>query len=452
MRRTTDGFATETSAARAASRPPEAATSTGTPPAVRGPATPPPPGPPRPTRPRSPRRSVPAIAALAFLMTACTAGPAPTPSSTPSPERSPSAAPTPAPAPPVAMLPDGPVSEIARGLDAPWSVLRLPDGGVLVSERDSARIVEIGADGTVREVALVPGVAAAGEGGLLGLALQPADGATANDASGTDATGGTGDAAATPAQVYAYFTGADDNRIVRMPLTGSAGSLALGTPETVFAGIPKASNHNGGRIAFGPDGMLYVTTGDAGQRDAAQDPASLAGKILRLTPDGVPAPDNPFGTAAWSIGHRNPQGLAWDASGTLWAAEFGQNTWDELNRIERGANFGWPIVEGQAGDPRFTDPVVQWPTTEASPSGLAIVGDTIVLAALRGERVWTVYPASAPAAPIVQPWFVGDFGRIRDVIPGPGDELWFLTNNTDGRGSPAEGDDRLLRVPISPVP
>jgi glucose/arabinose dehydrogenase len=387
------------------------------------------------------RASALATTALAFVLTACTAGPTPTPTATPTPEPSPAetAEPTPTPTPPpAALLPNGPVSEIARGLDAPWSILRLPDGGVLVSERDTARIVEIGADGSVREVALVPDVAPSGEGGLLGLALREGDAPGAN--------------AGVPDQVYVYYTAAGDNRIVRMPLTGAAGSLALGAPELVFAGIPKASNHNGGRIAFGPDGMLYVTAGDAGQRDAAQDPASLAGKILRLTPDGAAAPGNPFGTAAWSIGHRNPQGLAWDAAGGLWAAEFGQNTWDELNRIERGANYGWPIVEGQAGDPRFSDPVVQWPTSEASPSGLAIVGDTLVLAALRGERVWTVYPASAPAAPVVQPWFAGEFGRIRDVVPGPEGELWFLTNNTDGRGTPAEGDDRLLRVPISPVP
>lgn len=386
-------------------------------------------------RPRSARRVLLAPgAALALALTACTVAPAPTPSATPTPAPAPTATPTATPDPlPAAVLPDGPVTPIATGLDAPWSVLRLPNGGVLVSERDQADIVEVGADGAVRTVTHLTEVVPGGEGGLLGLAWREGDGGR-------------------PDQVYAYFTAAGDNRIVRMPLTGDPGALTLGAPEPVFSGIPKASNHNGGRIAFGPDGMLYVTAGDAGQRDAAQDPASLAGKILRLTPDGAPAPDNPFGTAAWSIGHRNPQGIAWDATGQLWAAEFGQNTWDELNRIDRGANFGWPVVEGQAGDARFTDPVVQWPTSEASPSGLAVIGDTLVLAALRGERVWTVYPAAAGGAPVAQPWFAGEFGRIRDVVPGPAGELWFVTNNTDGRGSPAEGDDRLLRVPTSPLP
>jgi glucose/arabinose dehydrogenase len=375
------------------------------------------------------------LALTAATLAACTGGVAPTPSATPTPgppSATPSTPPSPAP-PPEALVPSGAVAELATGLDAPWSVLRLPSGGVLVSERDLARIVEVGADGSVREVTAVPDVVPAGEGGLLGLAFRAGDGER-------------------PDQVYAYFTAAEDNRIVRMPLSGEPGALALGAPEVVVSGIPKASNHNGGRIAFGPDGFLYATAGDAGQREAAQDPASLAGKILRLTPDGAPAPGNPFGTAAWSIGHRNPQGLAWDADGRLWAAEFGQNTWDELNRIDRGANYGWPVVEGQAGDPRFSDPVAQWSTAEASPSGLAVVGDTLVLAALRGERMWTVHPATAGGELTVQPWFVGGFGRVRDVVAGPDGDLWALTNNTDGRGTPRDGDDRLLRVQLTAAP
>ncbi|WP_350349119.1 PQQ-dependent sugar dehydrogenase [Agromyces sp. G08B096] len=398
---------------------------------------------------RRTRRTPPALAAasalpLLALLAACVAGgPDATPTAAPTePETSAPATTTPVtPSPaPVALAPDGAVAELAAGLDAPWSILRLPDGGALVSERDSARILEV-TGGTARAVLQVPGVAPGGEGGLLGLAFRPGDGSQ-------------------EAAVYAYFTSEADNRIVRMPLSGGPGSYTLGSPEPVLTGIPKAGNHNGGRIAFGPDGFLYATTGDAGQREAAQDPASLAGKILRMTPDGAPAPGNPFGTHAYSIGHRNPQGLAWDADGRLWAAEFGQNTWDELNLVTRGGNYGWPIVEGQAGDARFTDPVVQWPTSEASPSGLAIVGDTAVLAALRGERLWTVAPLSgvAPAGgraavtPVATPWFAGEFGRIRDVVPGPEGELWFLTNNTDGRGSPAAGDDRMLRVGLRPLP
>ena len=386
---------------------------------------------------RAPVRRAASVAAiavgfvLAAVLAACTQAPAPTP--TPLPPPSTSAPPTPAtptPPPPV-LLPSGGPEAIASGLDAPWSILRLPTGGVLVSERDSGDIVEVLGDGSLRVAATVPGVAAGGEGGLLGLAVHAGDGRD-------------------PAYVYAYFTAASDNRIVRMPLTGAPGSLGLGAPEEVLTGIPKAGNHNGGRLAFGPDGFLYATSGDAGNRDAAQDVASLSGKILRMTPEGQPAPGNPFGNHTWSFGHRNPQGLAWDAAGGMWAAEFGQNTWDELNRIERGANYGWPIVEGRAGDARFIDPVVQWATDEASPSGLAIVGDTLFLAALRGERLWSVAPATAGGDPVATAWFAGELGRLRDVVAGPDGELWFISNNTDGRGSPGRDDDRLYRVPLAP--
>ncbi|MFD6053905.1 PQQ-dependent sugar dehydrogenase [Agromyces sp. NPDC060279] len=340
-----------------------------------------------------------------------------------------SPAPSPPPAPPPVLRPDGTVRELATGLDAPWSVVALPNGAVLVSERDLARIVEVLPGGGTRVVAEVPGVAPGGEGGLLGLAQLPGDGER-------------------EASLYAMFTGTDDNRIVRMPVTGDPGAIALGAAEPVLTGIPKAGNHNGGRLAFGPDGFLYATTGDAGLREAARDRGSLAGKILRMTPDGAPAPGNPFGTHVWSLGHRNPQGIAWDASGRLWAAEFGQNTWDELNLIEAGGDYGWPVVEGIAGDPAFVDPVLQWPTSEASPSGLAAAGDALFLAALRGERLWAIAPASA-AAPTAEAWFAGEHGRLRDVVAAPGGGLWVLTNNTDGRGEPHAGDDRLLLVGLT---
>ncbi|MUN07664.1 PQQ-dependent sugar dehydrogenase [Agromyces luteolus] len=336
---------------------------------------------------------------------------------------------TPAVSAPPVLRPVGEPETLASGLEAPWSILRLPDGGVLVSERDRGRIVEVLADGRLREVAVLPDVVAGGEGGLLGLAFLPGDGADA-------------------ASVFAYFSTDADNRIVRMPLTGQPGELGLGDPETVLDGIPRGGRHNGGRLAVGPDGFLYATTGDAGSRELSQDPDSLAGKILRMTPDGDPAPGNPSGSLVWSLGHRNPQGIAWDAAGGMWAAEFGQNTWDELNRIEPGGNYGWPVVEGRAGDDRFRDPAVQWPTSEASPSGIAIVGDTIVLAALRGERLWFASPAlTSPTE--VDDAFAGELGRLRDVVPGPDGELWALTGNTDGRGSPRDGDDRLLRIRLA---
>lgn len=315
--------------------------------------------------------------------------------------------------------------DVATGFAAPWSIARVSETETLVSQRDDGRILRVAADGSTSEVGVVPGVVPGGEGGLLGLAYLEADG---------------------EAWLYAYLTAADDNRIVRMPHDHGV----LGEPEVVLSGIAKAGNHNGGRIAFGPDGMLYATTGDAAVPDRAQDPASLNGKILRMTPEGAVPADNPTaGSLVYSLGHRNPQGIAWDDAGRLWAAEFGQNTWDEFNRIEPGANYGWPIVEGAVGDDRFVDPVLQWATTEASPSGLAFVRGVFFLAALRGERLWAIHLADDGTASAT-PWFVGEFGRIRDVTAGPDGSLWFLSNNTDGRGEPREGDDRLMQVALVP--
>lgn len=329
------------------------------------------------------------------------------------------------------LLPVHPVGDpvvIASGLDAPWSILRLP-AGTLISERDTALVRELLPDGSLRDAAEVPGVRPGGEGGLLGLAFL-ADAA---------APGGTG-------WVYAYFTAADDNEIVRMPLSGTPGGLGLGSAEPVLSGIPKAGNHDGGRLGFGPDGLLYATAGDAGNTANAQDLGSLGGKILRMTPTGQVPAGNPFGTLVYSFGHRNPQGIAWDSRGRLWASEFGQNTWDELNLIVPGGNYGWPVVEGAAGNPDYRDPAEQWRTSEASPSGLAIVNDTLFLAALRGERIWRIDPSTGETSA----WFVNSFGRLRDVVSGPDGTLWFVSNNTDGRGDPSPGDDRLYQVRVAP--
>ncbi|WP_241988455.1 sorbosone dehydrogenase family protein [Cryobacterium sp. TMT1-3] len=322
---------------------------------------------------------------------------------------------------------------MASGLAAPWSILPLPDGATLISERDTTRVREFLPDGSLREAGSIAAARPGGEGGLLGLAFLP----------DTSAPGGAG-------WVYAYFTTASDNRIERMPLAGSPGSHTLGAPTLVLDSIPRAGNHNGGRIAFGPDGLLYASVGDAGNTATAQDTGSLGGKILRLTPTGAVPEGNPFGTLVYSFGHRNPQGLAWDSRGQLWASEFGQNTWDELNRIVPGGNYGWPLVEGQAGDPAYVDPEQQWSTDQASPSGIAIVNDTIFMASLRGERLWSIPITAASSTDTPTEWFVNSYGRLRDVVPGPADTLWFVSNNTDGRGSPAAGDDRLYQVQVAP--
>jgi glucose/arabinose dehydrogenase len=169
---------------------------------------------------------------------------------------------------------------------------------------------------------------------------------------------------------------------------------------------------------------------------------------LRVTPDGKPAPGNPTGSPVWTYGHRNVQGVAWDSQGRMWADEFGQETWDELNLIKPGANYGWPIAEGKAGKAGLADPVVQWRPSEASPSGIAIAAGSVWVAALRGARLWQV-PLTADGVGTPKQWFVGEFGRLRTVAAAADGSLWLVTSNTDGRGSPRGGDDRIVRIVLS---
>ncbi|WP_425839146.1 PQQ-dependent sugar dehydrogenase [Microbacterium sp. PA5] len=362
-----------------------------------------------------------ALLAGALLLSGCGAepsSPAPTSPASASPAPA-SASPTPTPTASPVALPEE-AETFASGLDAPWSIAWTADGTPLVSERDTGRILELDAEGDAREVGVVAGVNHGTEGGLLGLAVHEGD-------------------------LFVYFTADDGNRVVRYDLRGTAGSLALGERTTILEELPYSPVHNAGRIAFGPDGKLYVPVGDARNPSAAQDPDVRRGKILRVEADGSVPADNPTpGSPVYSLGHRNVQGLVWDADGTLYASEFGQNAWDELNVIEPGGNYGWPLVEGTGGEGRgFIDPIATWPTEDASPSGIALAGDTLLIANLRGE----VLRAVSTADPGVQrEYYAGELGRLRDVAIGPDGAVWFLTNNTDGRGDPREGDDRILRV------
>ncbi len=314
---------------------------------------------------------------------------------------------------------------IATELNAPWSVAFLPDGSALVTERDKATVVRLTPqpDGTWQsdQVGQVPGVDNDGEGGLMGLAVS-------------------GD------QVYMYWSTSEDNRVGVATWDGTS----LSEPTVILDGIPHAGFHNGGRIALAADGTLYVSTGDAGVVELAQDPDSLAGKILRINPDGSAPEDNPTaGSLVYSLGHRNVQGLAFDAEGRLWATEFGSADVDELNVIVPAGNYGWPAHEGTAGEPGFIDPVAAWsPTSVASPSGLAIAGGSAWVAALRGQSLWQV-PLDGESAGIPIPHLAGELGRLRDVVVAPDGSLWVVTNNTDGRGSPQPDDDRIVRIVVA---
>ncbi|MEZ3180246.1 PQQ-dependent sugar dehydrogenase [Streptomyces pimonensis] len=324
------------------------------------------------------------------------------------------------------------VRTVTTGLSSPWGLAPLADGDLLVSSRDEATITRVdGRTGEKTEVGEVPGVSPSGEGGLLGIALSPDY--------------------ASDRMIYAYFTSASDNRIVRMVHDeGKPAGEQLGAPDTVFRGIPKGEIHNGGRIAFGPDRMLYAGTGESGDTGLSQDKESLGGKILRLTPEGEPAPGNPFpDSAVYSYGHRNVQGLAWDRKQRLFASEFGQNTWDELNAIRPGDNYGWPEAEGESDDGGFHDPVHQWSTDEASPSGIAHAEGSVWMAGLRGERLWRIPLKGTETSADPQAFLEGEYGRLRTVAAAGDGRLWLVTSNMDGRGNPKEGDDRILELQVS---
>ncbi|MGH8893364.1 MAG: PQQ-dependent sugar dehydrogenase, partial [Actinomycetes bacterium] len=293
-----------------------------------------------------------------------------------------------------------------------------------VGERNSGDIHVVKRRGGRRRVGSLkvfsqPGV---GEGGLLGLALHPDF--------------------PTNRLVYAYLSTRDDNRIVRMRYAGGE----VGKREVILAGIPRNVHHNGGGLAFGPGGLLFASTGDGEDGDRAQNPRSLGGKVLRLTPEGDVPADNPFGNFTWSLGHRNVEGIAFDARGTLWASEFGEKEADELNRIEPGANYGWPRVEGGDGSGGYRDPLAEWsPTSTCSPAGIAVANGRAWLGALRGECIFSVR-LRGPDSGKIRRHFAGRFGRIRQVAKAPDGSLWITTSNRDGRGSPGPDDDKVIRV------
>ncbi|MFJ9850049.1 PQQ-dependent sugar dehydrogenase [Streptomyces sp. NPDC101150] len=325
---------------------------------------------------------------------------------------------------------------LTTGLKSPWGVAVLPGGDLLVASRDTGKIVRVSADdGKTTELGSVPGVDPGGEGGLLGIAVSPSFGVDR--------------------QVYAYFTTASDNRIARMIYDEKRRpGDQLGAPDTILRGIPKGQIHNGGRIAFGPDKMLYAGTGETGDTGLAQDKTSLGGKVLRMTPDGQPAHGNPSAdSVVYDYGHRNVQGLAWDDDKRLWASEFGQDTWDELNLIEPGKNYGWPQEEGKAKGGKagsgFVDPVEEWKTKDASPSGIAYAKGSIWMASLRGERLWRIALDGTKPVAAPQAFLKGTYGRLRTVVAAGDGSLWLVTSNTDGRGKPRKGDDRILRLKVS---
>jgi glucose/arabinose dehydrogenase len=321
--------------------------------------------------------------------------------------------------------------DIAK-VDLGWSVAFLPDGSgsALVTERDRFELLLVTSTGAKTTLGKVPGaVTTTGEGGLLGLALSPNF--------------------STDHWVYLYHTAANDNRIVRMKYENGA----LGTTsEPVLTGLAKNRYHNGGRLRFGPDGKLYATVGDAKNSGNSQNRGSLNGKILRMNADGTAPSDNPFfsegGNAryVYSLGHRNPQGLAWDSRGQLWAAEFGENSQDELNLIQKGGNYGWPACEGTIGDcGGYIAPKRTWSTSQAGPSGVEIVNDWIYIAGVTGRQLWvTQINAAGNGVGTPQAVFSGRWGRLRSVTKTPDGGLWVTSTNDDMNGGTPSGIDNVI--------
>ncbi|WP_405663085.1 PQQ-dependent sugar dehydrogenase [Streptomyces sp. RK9] len=321
------------------------------------------------------------------------------------------------------------IKTVSSGWTIPWGTSWLPDGkSALVTERDDFRVWSISADGaTKKQVGTVPeSQTTGGEGGLMGVAVDPQW--------------------ATNHYVYFMHTSSEGNRVARMTYDGSS----LSGYTVLLKGIKKARYHNGGRLAFGPDGYLYATTGDAQSKPLAQDKNSLNGKILRMTRDGKPAPGNPFDNHVYSLGHRNPQGIAFDPQGRLWEAELGDATRDELNLIKPGKNYGWPTCEGNCNVAGMTNPKKTWGVAEASPSGVAIVDGAVYMAALKGQRMWRI-PINADNENVgtAKAFYVGQYGRLRSVTTVPGAKaLWLSTTNADGNGGQPDGADKIFRVTI----
>jgi glucose/arabinose dehydrogenase len=315
---------------------------------------------------------------------------------------------------------------LAQGLRIPWALAFLTDGDIILTERPGrVRLFDMDAGLLAEPLFEMPDVAAQGEGGLLGVAVHPDF--------------------PEPPYIFFYHTysgaGGLANRVVRYSMTGNR----LVDGRVLLDGIPGAGIHNGGRLKFGPDGFLYVTTGDASAPERSQDPDSLAGKILRMTDDGAVPSGNPLpGSLVYSMGHRNPQGLAWDAQGRLWATEHGSNATDEVNLIQAGSNYGWPLIRGDETAAGMESPVLHSGRDTWAPSGLAYHNGSLFFAGLRGGGLYEMTLSSSTLVKDLD----GEFGRLREVVVGPEGSLYLLTSNRDGRAIPGVSDDRLIRVDV----
>ncbi|NBR64991.1 MAG: hypothetical protein EBS85_03385 [Micrococcales bacterium] len=393
--------------------------------------------------------------------------------------------PTPEPVLPSYAVPTGKTTTLVTGLRAPWELVFLPDGQALIDERDSGTISQIDKDFKVRKVAFTsttPPCVKFCEGGTLGMTYA------------ADRPGG-------KLSLFVFLTTLNDNRILKYDLDSDvAGNWSLANKRVLIKGIDRSAlstTHNGGRLAIGPDGKLWVSMGDAGLRGTtSQNWNRLAGSVLRMNLDGSVPSDNPKpGNYAWAKGLRDTQGMAWDNYGNMWTTEFGQDTWDELNLMQKGKNYGWPIAEGLykfvdapatpsntdnkgngtatppapksdtngwtsvrelMNDSRYTAPVLTWHPIDAACSGIAFVRGSLISACLRGGKLWVTPVIGDKKLGEPQAFFTGNFGRIRKATLAPDGSVWIITSNKDGRGGWSKGgenpkDDRVIRVEMKDV-
>ncbi|HWS38119.1 MAG TPA: PQQ-dependent sugar dehydrogenase [Actinoplanes sp.] len=321
------------------------------------------------------------------------------------------------------------ITVLAKNLEIPWGIAFLPDGGAVVTERDTARILKVGPESTasglkVAELRRLSEVRATGDGGLLGIAVSPNY--------KTDQT------------LYVYYSTDRDNRIGKL-----AGDGAL---QPILTGIPRSTEFNGGALAFGPDGLLYAGTGDSTPAGAqAVGAKSLAGKILRITTAGKPAPGNPVKSSpVWSSGHRNVQGITWDQSKRMYATDRGQPRTSELNVIQKGKNYGWPKADGESTDPKLTNPILQWPSDTSSCAGVGVLETTVATACVLGEKLQIVtVTTGGTILGSPQELLPGEFGRLRALATAPDGSFWVSTSNQEDAGDPGPEDDRVIRLVFS---
>ncbi len=315
---------------------------------------------------------------------------------------------------------------IAENLRTPWEIGFLPNGELLISQRPG-NLVRIRTEKSSIEI---PSVREIGEGGLLGFTLHP-------DFENNNL-------------IYFYITvenqGQLENRVEQYFFNLSANILT--NRKIIISAIPASSVHNGGRIKFGPDGYLYISTGDSSDSDLAQNINSLAGKILRLDENGNIPSDNPFSNPVYSYGHRNVQGLTWDSENQLWATEHGrsgmQSGLDELNLIQKGANYGWPIIQGDDVQTNLHAPIIHSGTDTWAPAGAVFFDNSIFFTGLRGQALYKYNLQDKT----LRAYFNGEFGRLR-AITLKNDSLYISTSNNDGRGNPKIGDDKVIKINLS---